>query len=539
MTGRSALSGGVRGRSRRPICAGAVLLFACLGSGCAPAGEQLRDAAPVRNVVWIIVDDLGWRDIGIAGSTFYETPHIDRLAAEGARFTQFDTASPVCSPTRASFMTGKHPARLQITNWIGGEQAGRLLQADYLRRLPLDEVTPGEAFKEAGYVTAYMGKWHLGDGDYLPDAQGFDITVAVNGAGQPATYFYPYHRENASAWDVPDLDDGAEGEYLTDRLTDEAVEFLHTYAGQPFLLVLSHYAVHTPLQSKEELTTKYEDKAAMLPTLGEPFASESGRAISKQRQDHAVYAGMIESTDDSVGRILDTLDELGLADNTAVVLVSDNGGLSTLPTGRTSMPTSNLPLRAGKGWLYEGGVRAPLIIRWPGVTSAPGVTAAPDGDGAATSRGQASQGTEGGVAPLVVDVPVTSMDIYPTLLDMAGLERRPEQHVDGLSLAPLLRGATSLEREALFWHFPHYHGSGNRPSGAVRVGDLKLVEWFEDGRIELYDLASDPEEAHDLSTSDPSEAARLREIIGRWRVNVNARMPTPNPEWDGSRLPER
>ena len=402
-----------------------------------------------------------------------------------------------------------------------------------MQHLPLDEVTPGEAFKEAGYVTAYMGKWHLGDGDYLPDAQGFDITVAVNGAGQPATYFYPYHRENASAQDVPDLDDGTEGEYLTDRLTDEAVDFLHTYAGRPFFLVLSHYAVHTPLQSKEDLTTKYEQRAATLPAPGEPFAPESGRAASKQRQDHAAYAGMIESTDDSVGRILDTLDELGLADDTAVVLVSDNGGLSTLPTGRTSMPTSNVPLRAGKGWLYEGGIRAPLIIRWPGVTGAPG------GEGAATSRGQASEGREENAAPVIVDVPVTSMDLYPTLLDMAGLERRPDQHVDGLSLAPLLRGATSLEREALFWHFPHYHGSGNRPSGAVRVGDLKLVEWFEDGRVELYDLATDPEEAHDLSSADPTEAARLREIIGRWRVNVNAQMPTANPEWDGSRPRQR
>lgn len=502
------------------------LLFASLVLACAPAQETLRAARPVRNVVWIIVDDLGWRDIGIAGSTFYETPHIDRLAAAGARFTQFDTASGVCSPTRASFMTGKHPARAQITNWIGGEQAGMLLQADYLRQLPLDEVTPGEAFKEAGYVTAYMGKWHLGDGDYLPGAQGFDITVAVNGAGQPASYFYPYRRENASVWDVPDLDDGAEDEYLTDRLTDEAVEFLHTYAGQPFFLVLSHYAVHTPLQSKEELARKYEDKAATLPVLGDPFASESGRAISKQRQDHAIYAGMVESTDDSVGRILATLEELDLADDTAVVLVSDNGGLSTLPPGRTSMPTSNLPLRAGKGWLYEGGVRAPLIIKWPGVT------------GATVSGGvQATQngGKAAGAPPQSIDVPVTSMDLYPTLLDMAGLDARPEQHLDGLSLAPLLRGATSLEREALFWHFPHYHGSGNRPSGAVRVGDLKLVEWLEDGGVELYDLSTDPEEAYDLSKSDPSEAARLREIIGRWRVNVNAQMPTPNPRWDPSR----
>jgi len=497
-----------------PRYCGAALLVGTLAVGCAPAEPPAAAAPPVRNIVWIIVDDLGWRDLGASGSTFYETPHIDRLAAEGARFSQFDTASPVCSPTRASFMTGKHPARVQITNWIGGGQKGMLLQADYLRQLPLEEVTPAEAFKEAGYVTGYMGKWHLGDGDFLPAAQGFDVTVAVNGAGQPATYFYPYHRENASVWDVPDLDDGADGEYLTDRLTDEAVGFLRTYADQPFFLVLSHYAVHTPLESKDELTAKYEAKAGGLEPLDAPFIADTAYAVSKQRQDHAVYAGMVESIDDSVGRVLATLDELGLRDNTAVVLVSDNGGLSTLPPGRTSMPTSNTPLRAGKGWLYEGGNRAPLIIRWPGVTGQ---------EGPADAR----------VAPQVIDVPVTSTDLYPTLLDMAGLAPRPQQHVDGLSLAPLLRGAESLQREALFWHFPHYHGSGNRPSGAVRVGDLKLVEWLEDGRIELYDLAVDPGETNDLSLAEPAEAARLRGILGRWRVAVDARMPTPNPDWNG------
>ncbi len=476
-------------------------------TACGPAPEPPPAAASVQNVVWIIVDDLGWRDLGVSGSTFYETPHIDRLAAEGTRFTSFDTASPVCSPTRASFMTGKHPARLDITNWIGGEQAGMLVQADYLRSLPLDEVTPGEAFKAAGYVTGYMGKWHLGGGEFLPDEQGFDVTVAVNGAGQPATYFYPYRRENASVWDVPDLDGGSDGEYLTDRLTDEAVTFLRTYAEQPFFLVLSHYAVHTPLQAKDELTAKYDEKAASLPSIETPFASDHPYSISKQRQDHAVYAGMIESTDDSVGRILGALDELGIADDTAIMLVSDNGGLSTLPPGRTSMPTSNLPLRAGKGWLYEGGVRAPLIIKWPGVDA----------------------------APSAVDTPVTSMDLYPTMLDIAGLEPRPDQHVDGLSLAPLLTGAEALDRDALFFHFPHYHGSGNRPSGAVRLGDLKLVEWFEDGRVELYDLAADPSETVDLSTERPDDVARLRQVIGEWRVDVDAGMPTPNPDYDPGR----
>ncbi len=500
-------------RTMRARHAAACLFLAFVWQACAPAPEPPADAPSVRNVVWIIVDDLGWRDISAAGSEFYQTPHIDRLAAEGAHFTQFDTASPVCSPTRASFMTGKHPARVQITNWIGGEQTGRLLPADYLRELPLEEVTPGEAFKAAGHVTAYIGKWHLGGDGYLPDAQGFDVTVAVNGAGQPASYFWPYQRDTPSVWDVPDLEDGTQGEYLTDRLTAEAVRFLNTYADRPFFLVLSHYAVHTPLMAKDELTVDYEAKSAALPALDTPFAPESGRASSKQRQDHPVYAAMIESTDDSVGRILAALDELGLSDDTAVVFVSDNGGLSTLPVGRSSMPTSNVPLRAGKGWLYEGGIRAPLIVKWPGVTDVPG---------------PAREGATG-----KIDVPVTSMDLYPTLLDMAGLDARPDQHLDGLSLAPLLRGATSLPREALFWHFPHYHGSANRPSGAVRVGDLKLVQWFEDGRVELYDLATDPGETYDLVDDEPQQVARLRQILGEWRVTVDARMPVPNPDHNG------
>ena len=501
-------------------CLVTLLALTCAGCGAVdPSGPASGpEAAPVRGVVWIIVDDLGWNDIGVAGSTFYETPRIDRLAAEGMRFTQFDTASGVCSPTRASFMTGKHPARVDITNWIGGRQSGMLLQAEYERQLPLDEVTPGEAFLEAGYATAYMGKWHLGRDEYLPDAQGFETTVAVNGAGSPATYFYPYRRDEPSANNVPDLEDGDEGEYLTDRLTDEAVEFMRAHAGEPFFLVLSHYAVHTPIESKDELTSRYEEKAAALPPNAEPFAPEGEDATSKTRQDRPDYAGMIQSTDESVGRILDALEELGIADDTAVVLVSDNGGLSTLFSRYTSAPTSTMPLRAGKGWLYEGGIRAPLIIKWPGVTD---------------RLGTSTEGLEEPAGGPTSDVPTTSTDLYPTLLEMAGLPARPEQHVDGLSLAPLLRGADRLEREALFWHFPHYHGSGNRPSGAVRLGDLKLVEWFEDGRTELYDLSVDPFEQNDLAASDPDEATRLRGILERWRIAVDANMPTANPAWEG------
>jgi arylsulfatase A-like enzyme len=477
-------------------------------ASCGPSETTQSGVEGAPNVLVFLIDDLGWRDIGVAGSEFYETPNIDRLAAQGMRFSQFTTASPVCSPTRASIMTGKHPARLNLTNWIGGEGAGMLLQAEYVRQLPLEEVTLGEAFQEAGYATGYIGKWHLGAAGFMPTDQGFDVSVAVNQAGQPAGYFYPYRGDEPSVWDVPDLADGADGEYLTDRLTDEALAFIDENQDHPFLLVLAHYAVHTPLQSKEALTAKYEAKAASLPEhLGPEFISESGLATTKVYQDHPVYAGMVESTDDSVGRVLDRLDALGLSDSTVVVFVSDNGGLSTYAGERTAGATSNLPLRAGKGWLYEGGVRAPLIIRWPGEAGAVGVS----------------------------DAPASSTDLYPTLLEMAGLERRPEQHVDGMSLAPLLRYSGEPGRDALFWHFPHYHGSGNRPSGAVRVGDLKLIEWFEDGHVELYDLEQDPGETTDLSAAMPEAVEGLLARLRAWRQEVGARMPVPNPDWESER----
>jgi arylsulfatase A-like enzyme len=480
-----------------------LLLGSCGSQEGSEGGSHARADGP-PNVLIFLIDDRGWRDTGVYGSEFYETPHIDRLAAAGMRFTEFATASSVCSPTRASIMTGKHPARLNITNWIGGEQAGMLLQAEYVRQLPLDEVTLGEAFQEAGYTTGYIGKWHLGETGFLPPDQGFDVAVAVNQAGQPASYFYPYHRDEPSVWDVPDLQDGEEGEYLTDRLTDEALAFIDASQEGPFFLMLSHYAVHTPLQSKDELTAKYEGKAASLPPAAGPeFISESGLGTTRQHQNHAVYAGMVQSTDESVGRILDHLEALGMWDSTIVVFVSDNGGLSTYSGDRTLGPTSNLPLRAGKGWLYEGGIRAPLIIRWPGGA---GVT---------------------GVDP----TPTTSTDLYPTLLEIAGLEQRPQQHVDGVSLKPLLEQAGDLNREALYWHFPHYHGSGNRPSSAIRVGDMKLLEWLEDDRVELYDLAADPGEHNDLSASMAEVVADLRDRLHVWRQDVGAGMPRPNPDW--------
>ncbi len=475
------------------------------------------------NVILFVIDDLGWRDVGAYGSEFHETPNIDRLAHEGTVFTQFYAASPVCSPTRASIMTGKHPARLHITNWIGGERNGLLLQAEYERQLPLSELTLGEAFQEAGYATGYIGKWHLGDREFLPDAQGFATTVAVNGAGQPATYFYPYHRDQPSIWDVPDLEDGVEGEYLTDRLTDEALQFIDDHRDDPFFLVLAHYAVHTPLESREEAAEYYRRKAAELPPFEGPASVPEGeRAFTKVRQDHAVYGGMIESVDLSVGEIMARLAELSLAENTIVVFTSDNGGLSTLENRQTGAPTSNLPLRAGKGWLYEGGIRMPLII-WRS---------------AGRSGGREADQTAGqtvGTSQLVVDQPAISMDLYPTLLALAGLDVLPSQHLDGVNLARLLDEHAEPAESQLFWHFPHYHGSGNVPSSAIRVGDWKLIEWLETGRVELYDLGGDQGEMTDLAQAMPDRADEMRRKLSDWRAAVGAVMPQLNPDWVSER----
>jgi len=449
------------------------------------------------NVVLIVIDDLGWTDTGVYGSTFYETPNIDALAAGGARFTQFYTASPVCSPTRASLMTGRHPARLDLTNWIGGEQNGLLTQAEYIRQLPHEQVTIGEAFAEQGYSTGYIGKWHLGRAGYLPDTQGFEFTAAVNEAGQPGSYFPPYENPDWPITDVPDLAGDPQDSYLTDRLTDAALQFIETNRDRPFFLVLSHYAVHTPLQAPSEAVQRYEQQAAFLgPDRDENYEPER-ESSTKLRQDHPTYAAMVESTDLSVGRILVGLADLGLDARTVVVFVSDNGGLSTLTRRGFNQATANAPLRAGKGWLYDGGIRVPLIVRWPG---------------------RIKPGT-------VVDSPAMSMDLFPTLLDMADLPTRPDQHVDGTSLTGAMTARTGA-REALYWHFPHYHGSGNRPGGAIRAGNLKLVEWFEDGSVELYDLSDDISERRDLSVDRPADTARLLGALRAWRQEVGANMPT-------------
>jgi arylsulfatase A-like enzyme len=448
------------------------------------------------NVVFILADDLGWRDLGCTGSNFYLTPNIDTLAKNGMRFTQAYAACPVCSPTRAALMTGKYPARLKLTNFIGGHKTGKLLPADYLDHLPLEEVTIAEAFKGSGYVTASIGKWHLGGKGFLPEDQGFDVSIgAANGAGMTRDYFFPYAPKNDLKAAI--LPDGKPGEYLTDRLTDEAVHFIDTHADKPFFLYLPYYAVHIPLQAKQTDLARFKQrKAATTEPSGPKFLPE-GNVKSRQYQDNPTYAAMIGSVDDGVGRVLAELKKLNLDQNTIVVFTSDNGGLSTAQ----GFPTSNAPLRGGKGWLYEGGIREPLLIQWPSVIRGGGVS----------------------------DHQVITNDWYPTLLALAGLPAKPEQHVDAVSFAATLHGQTQGDRGPLFWHYPHYSDQGGGPGGAIRSGDWKLIEWYDDMRCELFNLKDDQGEKTDLAAKNPAKAEELKTALHDWRKSVDANMPKPNP----------
>jgi arylsulfatase A-like enzyme len=473
--------------------------------------------APRPNIIFILVDDLGWADLGCYGSTFHESPNIDKLAAQSLRFTNAYAACPVCSPTRASIMTGKYPARIGVTDWIAGRQvynaglpSDKLLARDFELEMKLEEVTIAEALKEAGYTTFFAGKWHMGeDSIYWPEYQGFDINKGGWRVGSPrGGYFSP--------WDNPRLESGPEGECLTDRLTDESIRFLESHQEEPFLLYLSFYTVHTPLQTKPELTEKYKQKIAdrgLDPETMETtdrewikYAPPQGRFVERVQQGHPVYAGMIETLDSNVGRLMGKLEELELDKNTIVFFMSDNGGLST----SEGSPTSNLPLRGGKGWMYEGGIREPMFIRWPG------------------------SGSEGTVS----DVPVTSTDFYPTILEMAGLEPRPEQHMDGISLASLLSGKGSLEERPIFWHYPHYGNQGGKPGAAVRLGDYKLIEFFDPGLVELYNLAEDLGESTNLAEALPEKTEELLELLHQWQEEVGAEGMDPNPDWDQNYLRE-
>ncbi len=470
-------------------------------SGCNLPRPFFFPKRKLPNFLFFLVDDLGWADLGCYGSTFCETPHTDRLAASGVRFTDAYAAAPVCSPTRASIMTGKHPARLDITDWIPGDdpQKRKLRGPEDLDALPLNEVTIAEAMKEAGYATYFVGKWHLGAEGHDPENQGFDTNSGGTHMGQPThDYYVPYKN--------PKLPDGPLGEYLTDRLADETIRAITDHVrkrpDQPFLAFHCFYTVHQPIQACRKHIARFRKKAAALPKL-DPTAARRNEhdAFTKLRQDDPAYGSMVYSMDENLGRILDTIKRLGIGDETVIIFTSDNGGLSTMLRGQS--PTSNLPLRAGKGWCYEGGIREPLIVRVPGLTR----------------------------AGAVCSVPVTSTDFYPTLLDLAGLPLRPRQHRDGVSLMPLLHGESKLQHRALFWHFPHYHTSGWTPGAAVRLGKWKLIEFYELGKVELYDLLDDPGERQDLAKTFPRIVEKMRTLLRDWQRDVGAKMPQPNPNY--------
>jgi len=459
------------------------------------------------NIVFILSDDQGWRDLGVEGSTFYESPNIDRIASEGMRFTQGYAACQVCSPSRASILTGQYTPRHGVTDWIGaptGEEwrkAGRfnkLLPPEYEHGLQPDQVTFAEALRQAGYRTFFAGKWHIGDVGSHPEDHGFEINKGGWKAGWPAGgYFAPF--EN------PKLEDGPPGESLPIRLGRETAQFIECSQDEPFLAFLSFYSVHSPIQTSQDRWAKYREKALAQGDLPERRFIFDRNLPVRQVQDCPIYGGMIEAMDEGVGLVLDALDRLGLADNTIVCFTSDNGGVSS----GDAFSTSNLPLRGGKGRQWEGGIREPFHIKAPGVTRA-GETC---------------------------DVPVSGIDFYATFLELAGVPVPETQVVDGLSLVPLLRGESGegLATRDLFWHYPHYGNQGGDPSSIIRSGPWKLIHYFEDGRDELYNLDTDPGEQSDLAADNPERAAELRARLDAWLTEVGARLPVPDPEHDAEK----
>ena len=435
---------------------------------CAP-----NDQKP--NIILFFVDDLGWTDLGCYGSDLYETPSIDKLATEGMKFTNAYSACTVCSPSRAAIMTGKYPARLHLTDWISGYKPPnpKLKMPDWQMYLDTTEVTIAEALKEGGYITANFGKWHLGDEPlYWPENQGFDVNIGGYRWGAPGSYFYPYHGNRRGKLHPPNLEEGLEGEYLTDRLTDEAIEFISGNKDRPFFIYFPHYAVHTPIQAHDSVSQYYE-----------------GKVTKDMRHQNATYAAMIQSMDHSMGRIRQTLVDLSIDENTAIIFTSDNGGLELWNI------TDNGLIRAGKGSAYEGGVRVPFIAMIPGITQ-PG---------------------------LVSDIPVIGMDLYPTILDLAGLDVIEN---DGVNLMQLFRSTDlPINRSTLFWHYPHYHRGGATPYSAVRKGNYKLIEFFEDGPVELYNLRQDIGETNDLSERETAKCRQLQQVLHQWHRQVNAQFP--------------
>ena len=455
-----------------------------IGAGAAALAVGGAAARRPPNIVLFLIDDLGWADVGCYGSTYFETPNIDRLCAAGMKFTDGYAACAVCSPTRAAVMTGRYPARLGITDWIRSKfQKGKTpdeKQAEYedvgrdllcppnSYGLPLDEVTVAEVLKAAGYATCHVGKWHLGTEGWWPENQGFDVNIGGCDFGQPPSYFDPY--TNKGQGSIPNLKGRKEGEFLTDREADEAVGFIRANRDKPFFLNMCHYAVHTPIMGKKDVVEKYKQKP---PT----------------QQKHAAYAALVESVDDAVGRIVAALEAEGLSEGTIVIFTSDNGGLLG--------PTDNSPLRSGKGYPYEGGIRVPVIVKWPGVVTAGSTCAAP----------------------------VTSVDWLPTLSAAAGAKAPAGRSIDGVSLMPLLAQSGGIGRDAIYWHFPHYRGKDVVPYSIIRAGDWKLIKRYQGKPFELFNLKEDMAEKSDLSASHPDKVKELDDRLAAWLKQTNARMP--------------
>jgi arylsulfatase A len=457
------------------------------------------------NFIVILVDDLGWMDLSCQGSDYYRTPNVDRLAREGMRFTNGYAACAVCSPTRAALQTGRYPGRIGVTDWIrsmfqrGGLGTPEKNPTDYVggpnRKLLCprnpywmehDEVTIAEVLKQHGYSTGYIGKWHLGDEAWYPAGQGYDQNRGGCDYGQPPSYFDPFnqpkHKHPMIRAGIPFLPGRTKGEFLTHREADEAVELIRKWKDKPFFLQVAHYAVHTPIQAIDSVAAKYRQDG--------------------KHETNAKYAAMVESFDDSTKAILDVLEEVGIDDQTVILFTSDNGGLDN-----GGKPTENAPLRSGKGYPYEGGIRVPFIVRWPGVTR-PGS---------------------------VSDDMVCSIDVLPTLFEAAGIAAPDDRTIDGLSLVEHLKsaGKQSLGRDELLWHFPHYrHAPG--PYSIIRKGDWKLIRWDE-GISELYDLKSDLSEATNLVEKRADKLAELDGLLTARLKSMNARLPRPNPQWKGQK----
>ncbi len=457
------------------------------------------------NIIVIMLDDMGWKDLACTGSTFYETPNIDRLASEGMIFTNAYAACPVCSPSRSSYLTGNYPVSTGVTDWIDMGNfhpiCAKMVEAPYQKHITLGTPTIASILHEQGYATWHVGKWHLGGEEYYPEKFGFEKNIGGCFWGHPKHgYFSPYNH--------PTLPDGPDGEYLTDRLTDEAIKLIASEDDRPFYLSFCHYCVHEPIQAKEKDIAYFRAKAEKMGlsdqdaiVTGEPIPSNHSCNVERRMyQSNAEYAAMIWNLDENTGRLMDALKQYGKADNTAIIFTSDNGGLSTAE----GSPTCNLPAREGKGWMYEGGTRVPFFIWYPSKIKA--------GSCCRTS--------------------ITTPDLCPTILDLAGAAEKTPDNLDGICITPLFEG-NALPERPIFWHYPHYGNQGGTPGSSVILGKYKYIEFFEDGHGELYDLETDFNELHNLVSEMPEKSKQLRTLLHGWQSDHHAKFPTLNPNYKG------